>query len=391
MRKLFFAVLSVLFCSACVACKIHKTLKFSAHQTMALFNSVKDLNGKLPRSIDKNGNLVTSDDAYWCSGFSAGTLWYLYEYSKSDSLKIAAEILSERIKNQQYTTNNHDIGFMIYCSYGNAYRLTNNPEYKTVILNAARSLSTRFNPKLGVIRSWDNPKWQFPVIIDNMMNLELLCEATRLSGDSSFFKIAVSHADTTMKYHFRSNGSTCHVVDYDLTRIELPKQQTHQGYSDSSSWARGQAWALYGYTMMFRETHKPEYLKQAEKIAEFIINNPHLPADKIPYWDFDAPNIPKAFRDASAGAVICSALIELSTFTDKNLSKKYLTIAKKQIEALTSSKYLAQPNANGNFILRHSVGHFPNNSEIDVPLTYADYYFVEALMRYRKISSKKVL
>lgn len=391
MRKLFFTVWVVLFCSACVASKIDKTLKFSATQTMALYNSVKDMEGRLPRSIDKAGNLVTSDDAYWCSGFPAGTLWYLYEYSKSDSLKDAAVALSERIKNQQYTTNNHDVGFMIYCSYGNAYRLTNNPAYKTVVLNAARSLSTRFNSKLGVIRSWDNPKWQFPVIIDNMMNLELLCEATRLSGDSSFYKIAVSHADTTMKYHFRPNGSTCHVVDYDPNRIQFPKQQTHQGYSDSSSWARGQAWALYGYTMMFRETHKSEYLKQAIKTAEFIVNNPHLPTDKIPYWDFDAPNIPHAFRDASAGAVICSTLIELSTFTDKNLSRKYLKIAKKQIDTLSSSKYLARTNTNGNFILRHSVGHFPNNSEIDVPLTYADYYFVEALMRYRKISSNKAL
>ncbi len=385
MNKLLFTVLIVLSCSVCATNKIDRTLQFSVKQTMRLYNSVKDMEGRLPRSIDKNGKLVTSDDAYWCSGFTAGTLWYLYEYSTCGSLKTAAEILTKRIEQQQYTTNNHDVGFMIYCSYGNAYRLTNRPEYKTVILNAARSLSTRFNSTLGVIRSWDNPKWRFPVIIDNMMNLELLCEATRLSGDSSFFKMAVSHADTTMKYHFRPDGSCCHVVDYGIRENGAFRQQTHQGYSDSSAWARGQAWALYGYTMMFRETKKPEYLAQAIKIADFIIDHPHLPADKIPYWDFDAPSIPDALRDASAGAVICSALLELSTFTNKNLSEKYLKIAKKQIDTLSSPGYLARANTNGNFILRHSVGHFPNNSEIDAPLTYADYYFVEALMRYRKL------
>jgi uncharacterized protein YyaL (SSP411 family) len=275
---------------------------------------------------------------------------------------------------------------MINCSYGNGWRLTENPGYRDVIVNAARSLSTRFDSTLGVIRSWDNPQWHFPVIIDNMMNLELLCEATKLSGDSSFLKIAVSHADTTMKYHFRPDGSSCHVVDYgDYS------QQTHQGYADSSAWARGQAWALYGYTMMFRETKKPEYLAQAIKIANFILDNPRLPADKIPYWDFDAPDIPNALRDASAGAIICSALLELSTFTDKSLSEKYLDVVKRQIDALSSSEYLAEANTNAHFILKHGVGHFPNHSEIDVPLTYADYYFVEALMRYRKLCINKSL
>ncbi|MDR1681961.1 MAG: glycoside hydrolase family 88 protein [Candidatus Symbiothrix sp.] len=387
MKKLLFTILIAVSCQACVTNKTDKTLQFAAKQTLALYNSVKDLEGRLPRSIDKNGNLVTSDDAYWCSGFTAGTLWYLYEYSKCDSLKTAAETLSKRIERQQYTTNDHDIGFKIYCSYGNAYRLTNNPKYKTVIVNAARSLSTRFNPTLGVIRSWDNPKWHFPVIIDNMMNLELLCEATRLSGDSSFLKIAVSHADTTMKYHFRPDGSSCHVVDYDYSQGGVFRRQTHQGYSDSSAWARGQAWALYGYTMMFRETHKPGYLEHAIKIADFIVDHPRLPADKIPYWDFDAPDIPEALRDASAGAIICSALLELSTFTDKKRSEKYLKIAGKQINALSSPGYLAEANSNGNFILRHSVGHFPNLAEIDVPLTYADYYFLEALLRVKKLNN----
>jgi uncharacterized protein YyaL (SSP411 family) len=313
-------------------------------------------------------------------------LWYLYEYTKSDSLKTAAEELTKRVERQQYTTNDHDVGFIINCSYGNAYRLTKNPIYKEAVVNAARSLSTRFNPALGVIRSWDNTRLHFPVLIDNILNLVFLCTATRLSGDSSFLKIAVSHADTTMKYHFRPDGSSCHVVDYGDYR-----QQTHQGYSDSSAWARGQAWALYGYTMMFRETKKPEYLAQAIKIANFILDNPHLPADKIPYWDFDAPGIPNILRDASAGAIICSALLELSIFTDKNLSEKCRKTAEKQLASLSSPEYLAEINTNGNFILKHGVGHLPNNSEIDAPLAYADYYFVEALMRYRKLCINKSL
>lgn len=391
MKNQLLAFLVVLICSACATNKIDRTLQFSSEQIMSLFQSVKGLEGRLPRSVDKDGNLVTSDDYYWCSGFTAGTLWRLYEFSKNDSLRNAAETLTKRVERQQFTTNDHDVGFIIYCSYGNGYRLTENEAYKAVIVNAARSLSTRFSMEYGVIRSWDNPKWKYPVIIDNIMNLELLCAATRYSGDSSFYKIAVSHADTTMKYHFRPDGSSFHLVDFGETGSGKYAQMTHQGYADESSWARGQAWGLYGFTMMYRETKKPEYLAQAVKIADFIINNPNLPEDKIPYWDFDAPDIPNALRDASAGAIICSALIELSTFADKKHSEKYLKIAKKQIDTLSSSKYLAGVNTNGNFILRHGVGHFPNQSEIDVPLTYADYYFVEALMRYRKLTGNKIL
>jgi hypothetical protein len=350
---------------------------------MALYRSVVDLEGRLPRSVAPDGSLITSDDAHWCSGFTAGTLWYLYEYAPSDSLRLAAETLTERVSRQQYTTDNHDIGFIIHCSYGNAYRLTGHPAFETVIMNAARSLSTRFDATYGVLRSWDNPQWRFPVIIDNMMNLELLCVATRLSGDSTFLNIAISHADTTLKYHFRPDGSSCHLVDYGNRH----RRQTHQGYADHSSWSRGQAWALYGYTMMYRQTRKSEYLAQAIKIADFITNHPRLPADKIPYWDFDLPFSVEGqpLRDASAGAIISSALIELSTLTQGHLSDDYLKTARQQIAVLSSSAYLSESHPNGNFILSHSVGHFPHRSEIDVPLTYADYYFVEALMRLKKL------
>jgi rhamnogalacturonyl hydrolase YesR len=334
---------------------------------------------------------VTSDDKWWTSGFFPGSLWYLYEYSKSDKVRLAAIDMTNRVANQQYTTDNHDVGFMIYCSFGNAYRLTCEKSYEKIIVNAAKSLSTRFVPSTGCIRSWDSGKsnWQQIVIIDNMMNLELLTNATKISGDSSFYKIAISHADTTMKYHFRPNASSYHVLDYDTIVGGAIKRVTKQGAFDESSWARGQGWALYGYSMMYNETKKTEYLNQAIKIANFIMSHPNLPEDNIMYWDFDTPEIPNALRDASAAAIIASAMVELSTFVDGNLSKKYLSFAEKTIRSLASPAYLADLGSNGNFILKHSVGYMGGNSEIDVPLTYADYYFIEAMIRYRELLIKK--
>ena len=368
---------------------LNKALDLSIDQSLKLYGNIEDLTGKLPRTINEKGKLVTSSDKWWTSGFFPGTLWYLYEYSGNDDVKRAALEMTERVRRQQYTTDNHDVGFMIFCSFGNAYRLTHEVGNKSVILNAAKSLSTRFSPTTGTIKSWDNPRWQYPVIIDNMMNLELLTQATKISGDSSFYKIAVSHADTTIKYHFRPDGSSYHVVNYDTINGGFIERVTFQGYANESSWARGQAWGLYGYTMMFRETGKTEYLSHAIKIADYIIHHPNLPKDGIPYWDFNAPNIPNELRDASAGAVMASALVELSTLTNKKLSKKYLTVAEKMLLSLASPPYLAKKGENGNFILKHSVGFMAKNSEVDVPLTYADYYFVEAIMRYRKLFKNK--
>jgi hypothetical protein len=369
--------------------KIQQTLDISVEQSMRLYNSVKDKPGLLPRTINKNGELITSNDRWWTSGFFPGTLWYLYEYSKNKELEKAAIDITNRVIKQQYTTNNHDVGFMIYCSFGNALRITGNKANVPVIINAAKSLSTRFNPATGCIKSWNNKKWQYPVIIDNMMNLELLTNATKISGDSSFYKIAVSHATTTIHNHFRSDGSSYHVVSYDTIKGGYVDRATSQGAHDESAWARGQAWGLYGYVMMYRETNKEEYLQHAIKIANYIIDHKHLPEDKIPYWDFDAPDIPNALRDASAGAIMASAFLELSTFLDKKAGKPYFSIGQTQLKSLMSPTYLAKPGENGNFILKHSVGFMAGNNEVDVPLTYADYYFIEALLRYQKITHKK--
>jgi unsaturated chondroitin disaccharide hydrolase len=276
---------------------------------------------------------------------------------------------------------------MLYCPFGNGLRLTQNEAYPEVLVTGSKSLCTRYNPKIGLIKSWDHnkDKWQFPVIIDNMMNLEMLMWAYKHTGDSTFLNVAVNHADHTIKHHFRADNSCYHVVSYD-TITGLPHiKQTHQGASDESVWSRGHAWGLYGYTMMYRETGKTEYLDQANKIAALMIDHPNMPEDQIPYWDYLAPNIPDEGRDASAAAVMASALIELSGFAEGELQSKYLGVAETQLRTLASPEYLAEPGTNGNFVLKHSVGSKPHRSEMDVPLTYADYYFIEALLRYQQL------
>ncbi len=275
---------------------------------------------------------------------------------------------------------------MMYCSYGNLYQVTHDNKYKEILLNSARSLATRFNPVVGCIRSWgkSDDTAEFRVIIDNMMNLELLMWATEASGDSSFYKIAVTHANTTIKNHFRQNYSSYHVVVYNPITGDVIKKQTAQGAADESAWARGQSWGLYGYTIMYRYTKDKKYLNQAQHIAEFILNNPNLPADKIPYWDYNASGIPNADRDASAAAIMASALIELSGYSDNDLSKKYLNTAATILQTLSSAEYKAVVGTNGGFLLKHSIANMNTNTEVDVPLPYADYYYVEALLRIKE-------
>ncbi len=355
-------------------------LKFAVKQYKQMLINL-DTTNELPRSNNKNGtlSLVKSDD--WTSGFFPGSLWYLYEFTKDSFWKTEAESYTKRLSKEQYNIQTHDVGFMINCSYGNGYRLIDTKEYEKIIIQAAKSLSKRFRPVVGCIQSWgSNERWQDPVIIDNMMNLELLFNATKLSGDSTYYKIAVTHANTTIKNHFRPDFSTYHVVNYDTLTGKVLSKNTAQGYSDGSAWARGQAWGLYGFTMTYRETHDHNYLKQAKHIADFILNNKNLPKDMVPYWDFDAPNIPDEPRDASTAAIICSALYELSTYsTDEE--NKYKEAADKILRSLSSPEYRANLNDNNDFILKHSVGSKPADSEVDVPLIYADYYFIEANLR----------
>lgn len=342
-----------------------------------------------PRSINKDGSLKLVESHDWTSGFFPGCLWYLYEYTKDDKWKKSAEFFTHNVEQEQFNGGTHDMGFKMFCSYGNGYRLTANEKYKDILLQSAKTLSTRFNPKIGCIRSWDHYKsnWQYPVIIDNMMNLELLFWASKVSGDSTYYKIAVTHANTTMKNHFRDDYSTWHVVNYDSVTGKVISKETHQGYSNESCWSRGEAWALYGYTMCYRETKDRSYLIQAQHIAEYILTNKNLPQDMIPYWDYNAPNIPNEERDASAAAIMCSAFYELSSY-DGNEKEKYRSAADKILTSLSSPNYMSEKGENENFILMHSVGSKPANSEVDVPLIYADYYLLEANLRRLKYETR---
>ena len=370
--------------------KLRRTISSSLHTAVQQYTALdKALDPTLfPRSIDTSGELVTNSRGWWTSGFFPGSLWYLYEYTQDTAIRSLAIKRTMNLLKESFNSGDHDIGFKIWCSFGNELRLTHDSSIVPVIINSAKSLSKRFDPKVGVIRSWGNigDTKEYLVIIDNMMNLELLFEATKLSGDSSFYKIAVAHADKTLANHYRADGSSFHVVSYDPANGDIKGKRTAQGFSDSSAWARGQAWGLYGYTMCYRETHDAKYLAQANKIAHFMLDHPNVPADKIFYWDFNAPNIPNALRDASAAAITASALLELAAFANKKDASFYKQTAATIIKNLSSDRYRNKVNEQQNFLLKHSVGHLPAKSEVDVPLSYADYYYLEAMMRYKKLT-----
>lgn len=344
---------------------------------------------KFPRSTNPDGSLHTRAASNWVSGFFPGSLWYMYEYSNDQKFKDAAIKWTEAVSENQFNTGTHDVGFIINCSYGNGLRLTNNENYKPVIVQTAKSLLTRYNENVGCTKSWDwSKEWQFPVIIDNMMNMELLFEASKFSGDESFKNAAIDHSKTTQQHHYRPDNSSFHVVDYNPETGEVLEKVTHQGINAESAWSRGQAWGLYGYTVCFRETNDKEFFDQANRIAEFIMNHPKTPEDLIPYWDYDAPGIPDEPRDASAAAIIASALLELSTYSSDK-SEMYFKYAENILKSLASAEYLAIPGTNNNFILKHCTGHKTADSEVDGPLIYGDYYFLEALLRYQKLVASK--
>ena len=337
----------------------------------------------LPRSINPDGSLWVSNHKWWCSGFYPGSLWLVYEYTGDEEVKALAQKYQTPLEPIRFRKNHHDVGFQLMCSYGNCLRLTGDKESEAIIKDGASSLATRFDPEVGCTRSWNSKKWTYAVIVDNMMNLELLLKGAELSGDESLKEIALTHSRTTMKNHYREDFSSYHLVDYDPETGAVLGKQTVQGYADDSAWARGQAWGLYGYTMVYRFTKEQDMLDQAIAIAEYII--PRLPKDYVPFWDFDAPDIPNDVRDASSGSLIASALIELSTYVDAEKAARYLSVAENTLRELASERYLANEGEQYGFILKHSTGSKPGNSEVDVPLTYADYYFLEALLRWKAI------
>ncbi len=340
-----------------------------------------------PRSLYRDGTIFMVSSGDWTCGFFPGELWLMYDYTKDARWKEAAMRYTKMLEAEQYNTRTHDIGFMMFDSYGVGLRLTGDASFKPILLQSAKSLITRYNAKIGCIKSWNSPKekWQFPVIIDNMMNLELLFWASKESGDPVYRDIAITHANTTLKNHFRKDGSCYHVVSYDPETGKVEKKNTHQGYAHESAWARGQGWAVYGYTVMYRETKDKKYLKQAQKTLEFIFTNKNLPADLVPYWDYDDPKIPNAPRDASAATLVASALYEMSMY-DKGKSELYKKRADAILENIAKS-YRNPLYTKSGFLLDHSTGNLPGNSEIDVPIIYTDFYFIQALLRKSKLEA----
>ena len=362
---------------------INKQFQFAAKQLKVLEHNVPDT--VMPKTLNNStGKVEVSPTTWWCSGFFPGSLLYTYEHTKDQEiLRIAKKRLALQEPMKHYT-GNHDLGFMMFNPFGNAYRLFKDPKDKATIDTAAMSLITRYRPQIKSIQSWNkNKNFNCPVIIDNMMNLELLMWVSQNGGDPKFKEIAINHANSTIANHYRSDYSAFHVLDYDLETGKLIAGKNHQGYNDASAWSRGQVWGFYGFTMMYRFTKDQRYLDQARNIAKFLFTHPNMPKDFIPYWDFNAPNIPNELRDASAASILAAALLELSQYTKGEESKDYINKSASIIQTLSSPAYSAKEGENGGFLLKHSVGHLPAKSEVDVPLTYADYYYLEAMHRFK--------
>ena len=372
---------------------VHKALDYCAKQTQRTLTELETDSGidytMMPRNImadEQHWNCRKATKEEWCAGFWPGVLWYDYEYTKDKQVLEEAENFTHSLKFLSHIpAYDHDLGFLVFCSYGNGYRLTKNPAYKQVILDTADTLATLFNPIVGTILSWPREveprNWPHNTIMDNMINLEMLFWAAKNGGNPYLYDIAVSHADKTMKSQFRPDYTSYHVAVYDTITGNLIKGVTHQGYADSTMWARGQAWAIYGYTVVYRETKDPKYLDFAQKVTDVYLDR--LPEDKVPYWDFDDPSIPDAPRDASAGAVVASALLELSTYLPNGTGKRYKDAAIEMLTSLSSDSY--QSGESKPSFLLHSVGHWPNHSEIDASIIYADYYYIEALLRLKRL------
>lgn len=401
-RRIFISFLisiPILFCISCNRSQskndldVRGIIAFSGNQLDLLIKNTDEILASginndrpdrplvVPRNLNADGTLRLIPSRDWVSGFFPGSLWYMYQFTGQTKWKNAAERFTAPLEKEKFTTTTHDLGFMIGNSFGKGYELTGNQAYRDILIQSAQSLITRFNPKIGAIRSWDHnsDKWQYPVIIDNMMNLELLFWASKQTGDPVYYNIALKHAQTTMESHFRDDYSSYHVIDFDTLTGEIRNKHTHQGLHHESAWARGQAWGLYGFTMTYRETGKPEFLKLAEKIADFFLNHPNLPKDMVPYWDFDVEPGAGEPRDVSAATITASALFELASFIPAK-SEYYKDKATQILKSIVAN-YMSPPGGNHGFILGHSTGHKPHNSEVDVPIMYADYYFLEALAR----------
>lgn len=368
--------------------QVVQALDFSVQQYKLMVASLPD-STTFPRRTKSatDGTLVTVKAGDWTSGFFPGCLWYLYQYTgdvywKSKALKWTGNLLSQKTNYNQ----GHDLGFVMNSSYGNAFRMTGDSSNIPILIESGQTLSNRFSPQVGCTKSWNSGSWaswsnntgswSFPVIIDNMMNLELLIKTSIYTNDSSYYKNACTHANTTLLNHIRSDSSTFHVVDYDNITGLIRARGTKQGLADASCWSRGQAWGIYGFSMMYKYSNDSVYLKTAKKLLGYYLKN--KPTDYIPFWDYNVPTIPNTYRDASAAAITSSALIDLYISTNDS---SYLIYAENIIQSLGTSSYTNALGTKANFILSHSTGG-TNGYEPDVSQNYAEYYYIETLVKY---------
>ena len=406
-KKFLFAIT---LCSL-AACQTQQTSDFDADQALQYctgqvnraLSDLRDNDGTYdftmePRNIlegETTWNCRKAAAEEWCSGFWPGVLWMTYNYTNDDSIRRAAEgytaslnFLAER------PAYDHDLGFLVINSFLKGYEATGNEEYKRIALAAADTLATLYNSKVGTILSWPRHVKDYGghnTIMDNMINLELLFWASltpdpspKGEGRKRLYDIAVSHADTTMRYHFRPDGSCYHVAVYDTLSGNFLRGQTHQGYADSSMWSRGQSWAIYGYTMVYRFTKEQRFLEHAQKVTDIYLKRlKETSGDWVPIWDMDDPRGQQAPKDASTACVVASALLELQQYVDAEKGKTYREAAENMLRDLSSDKYQSR-DKNCAFLL-HSTGHHPAGSEIDASIIYADYYYIEALLRYQAL------
>lgn len=402
MKKILFAIV---LCSL-AACQSQQTSDFDAAQALQYcagqveraLTELQDGNGSYdytmePRNIldgETNWNCRKASAEEWCSGFWPGVLWMDYGHTKDEKVKKAAEGYTASLNFlAEHPAYDHDLGFLVINSFLKGYDATGNEEYKRIALAAADTLATLYNKKAGTILSWPRHVKDYGghnTIMDNMINLELLFWAAENGGSQNLKDIAISHADTTMRYHFRKDGSCYHVAVYDTLTGNFLRGQTHQGYADESMWSRGQSWAIYGYTMVYRFTKDQRFLEHAQKVTDIYLKRlQETSNDWVPIWDMDDPRGQQAPKDASAACVVASALLELQQYVDAEKGKQYLEAAKKMLADLSSERYQSR-DKNVAFLM-HSTGHHPAGSEIDASIIYADYYYIEALLRFYSIFS----
>lgn len=327
--------------------------------------------------------LKGSDD--WTSGFYPGCLWYAYELSGNEKFEKWARQWTASIEHEKFNMETHDLGFRFMCTFANGLRLGNNSEYddyKDIILTAASSLSKRYNRKIKCLSSnWDMLEIEnsFPVVIDIMANLNILFWAAENGGTKYYKDYALNHARKTYRDFVRSDGGTYHIVRYNKENAEIINKGTLQGDGDETTWSRGHAWMVYGLVETYAYTGEKDILNMAIKMSDYFIE--HLPDDQVSIWDFQSEI---DYRDVSASSIVTSALFRLANQVEgKDLKEKYSAQAAGMLTSLCKPPYFIE-NINSNCILDHSVQYLPINSNVDVPAIFADYYFLEALVRYKK-------